>query len=56
MNEMIRFRIKTILALSLLVVAVVSICRLDWVSIIAGAALLFGILVFAEDIWKHLPR
>jgi hypothetical protein len=52
----VQFSLRTMFAISLICIAVVSIYRMDLVSAIMGISLLFTVFMFAEDIWPKLPR
>jgi hypothetical protein len=52
----IQFSLRTAIVLVAAVSAFVSLYRMEFVSIVAGLGALFAIFVFAEDIWRRLPR
>ena len=51
-----QFRLKTIVAATMIVASLVTMYRGDWISVVASLTLLFGLFLFAEDVWPWLPQ
>ena len=54
--KFLQFRIVTILVATATVAAFLVLMRLEFPASIIALGMLFTFLVFAEDIWKWLPR
>ena len=52
----VRFNIKTLVAITVLIAAATGICQLQITSAFIALAMLFTVLVFADDIWPWLPK
>jgi putative effector of murein hydrolase LrgA (UPF0299 family) len=51
-----QYRIATLLALIAAVSAICGLIRWELPGSVIALGVLFGVFVFAEDIWKWLPR